>query len=428
MQPLSPSLAVTATWDRPFVPLGGGDAMLLLNLVTPITQRKSDRLPVDVAFVLDRSGSMGGDKLALAKQAIFSAVSRLTDRDRIALVAYDHEVDTLLPLLPASTTTQRTLRSVLKLVDARDSTNLSGGWLQGCGALADAVGDETTGQSAERIHRAILLTDGQANQGVVDPDELATHAQELRRRGITTTTLGVGLDFDGPFLSQLAEAGGGNFAFIEHPAQLAAFFAAELDELVSIAARGISVAIAVPAGTMLDLLNPYPTETGAGATHVAVGDLPDASEVELVAVIAFPAATTGATHGVTVRATWRDTDGTHHDESVPLAPVVAAPAVEVDAAATDAIVLEAAPIQGTARLRREAARSAQHHDYAAVATARLRMSAMLQAAPTSDRVVSEQADHLAFSPADDGPMAAADVLRLAERGFTSGRRRQPRER
>ena len=428
MQPLAPTLAVTGNWDRSFVALEGGTATLLLNLVTPTTGQKSDRLPVDVAFVLDRSGSMGSDKLALAKQAILSAITRLTDRDRIALVAYDHEVDTLLPLLPATAATRQTLRSVLNLVDARGSTNLSGGWLRGCGELADAVGAGATGQAAERVHRAILLTDGQANQGIVDPDELATHAQELRRRGITTTTLGVGIDFDGPFLSQLAEAGGGTFAFIEHPGELAAFFATELDELVSIAARAVSVAIAVPAGATLDLLNPYPSETGAGTTHVAVGDLPDATEVELVAAIAFPPATTGAAHGVAVRATWRDTDGRHHDEAVPLIPVVAAPAVEVNAAAPDPSVLEAATIQGTARLRREAARSAQRHDYAAVTTARLRMSALLQAAPTTDRIVAERADQLAFAPADDGPMAAADVLRLAERGFTTGRRRQPRER
>jgi Ca-activated chloride channel family protein len=428
MQPLTPALTVTGTWDRPFVARDGGTATLLLNLVTPATRRKSDRIPVDVTFVLDRSGSMGGDKLALAKQAILSAVSRLTDRDRIALVVYDNEVDTLLPLLPATATTQQTLRSVLKLVDARGSTNLSGGWLRGCGELADAVGDAAAGQSAERIHRAILLTDGQANQGIVDPDELATHAQELRRRGITTTTLGVGLDVDGPFLSQLAEAGGGNFAFIEHPAQLAAFFAAELDELVSIAARSISVAIAVPAGATLDLLNPYPTETGAGATHIAVGDLPDASEVELVAAMTFPPAANGSAHDVAVRATWRDTDGTHHDESVPLAPIVAAPAVEVDAAPANVAVLEATAIHGTARLQREAARSAQRHDYAAVSAAHLRMSAVLQSAPASDRIVAEQAAHLAFSPAEDGPMAAADVLRMAERGFASRRRREPRER
>ena len=428
MQPLDPTLAVSAAWDRPFVALDGGTATLLVHLVTPATQDKSDRQPVDVAFVLDRSGSMGGDKLALAKQAILSAATRLTDRDRIALVAYDHEVDTLLPLLPATATTRQTLRSVLRLVDARGSTNLSGGWLQGCGELADIVGDEATGTAPERVHRVILLTDGQANQGIVDPDELATHAQELRRRGITTTALGVGVDFDGPFLSQLSEAGGGNFVFIEQPGELAAFFATELDELVSIAARNVSVAISVPAGATLDLLNPYPTETGVGTTHVAVGDLPDASEVELVAAITFPPARTGAAHAVAVRATWRDTDGTHRDVRLPLAPVVAAPAVEVDAAPADVAVLEASAIHGTARLQRAAARSAQRHDAAAVATARLRMSAMLQAAPASGRVMAEQAAQLRFSPADDGTMAAADVLRMAEHGFATRRRRQPRER
>ncbi len=426
MQPLPFSLSVTGQWDRPFVATEGGVSTLLLDLATPQSLRKSDRLPVDIAFVLDRSGSMSGDKLPLAKQAILSAVTRLSDRDRIALVVYDNEVDTLLPLMPATAGTQQALRSVLAMVDARGSTNLSGGWLQGCGQLAGSVGDEAAGETAERIHRVILLTDGQANQGIVDPDELATHAQELRHRGITTTTLGVGVDFDGPFLSQLAEAGGGNFAFIEQPGQLAAFFAQELDELVSIAARSVSVAVSVPAGATLEPLNPYPAETGAGTTHIAVGDLPEASEVELVARLTFPSAGAGTAHDIAVRATWRDIDGTHHEVAIPIAPVIAAPAVEVYAATTDSIVLEAAAIQGAAQLRREAARSAQRHDYAAVWSARQRIGVMLSAAPASDRVMSEQADHLAFSPAEDEPMAPAEALRLAERGYASGRRRQPR--
>lgn len=426
MQPLTPTLSITGQWDRSLVATDGGVATLLLNLGTPQTIQKGDRLPVDVAFVLDRSSSMAGDKLPLAKQAILAAVTRLTDRDRIALVVYDHEVDTLLPLMPATAGTQQALRSVLAMVEARGSTNLSGGWLQGCGQLAGSVGDEAAGTAANRIHRVILLTDGQANQGIVDPDELARHAQELRQRGITTTTLGVGVDFDGPFLSQLAEAGGGNFAFIEHPGQLAEFFARELDELVTIAARTVSVAISVPSGATLDFRNPYPIETGAGTTHIAIGDLPEASEVELIAEIIFPAAGIGTPHEVVARATWRDLAGIHHEAAVPLVPVVAAPASEVDAVTADPAVREASAIQGAARLRREAARSAQRHDYGAVYAAQQQIGVMLSAAPMSPRVLEEQADHVMYSPMPDEPMAAADVLRMAERGYASGRRRQPR--
>ena len=425
MQPLSPTLSVTGHWDRPFVAHDGGTATLLLHLAAPTTAAKSDRLPVDVAFVLDRSGSMHHDKLRLAKQAILSAITRLTERDRISLVVYDNEVDTLLPLLPATAATQKTVRSVLAMVDARGSTNLSGGWLRGCGQLAGSVGDEAAGMSAERVHRVILLTDGQANQGIVDPEELATHAQELRRRGITTTALGVGADFDGPFLSQLAEAGGGSYKVIEHPGELAGFFARELDELVTIAARHVSLAISVPDGASVDLFNAYPAETGAGTTHVAIGDLPDGAEVELVTAITLPAVTVGTAHDIAVRATWRDVDGTHHEESVALAPMVAAPAVEVHAVAADETVAEAAALQGMARIRREAARSAQRHDYAGVAAARMRMAAVYDQAPATDRVQAER-DDVMFSSLPDAPMAASDVLRLSERGFASGRRREPR--
>lgn len=427
MQPLTPTLTIAARWDRPFVAADGGESALLLHIVPPAARREADRLPVDVAFVVDRSGSMGGEAIRLAKQAVVSAIGRLTDRDRVALVVYDNEVDTLMPLSHATAGTRGALKSVLSMVDARGSTNLSGGWLQGCGLLADVVAPPTGTPGAavtadERIHRVILLTDGHANQGITDPDELATHAQELRRRGITTTALGVGDGFDGPFLSQLAEAGGGNFAYIARPDQLADIFAAELDELVSIASRGVSLAVTVPAGAHLDLLNAYPTETGAGTTHIAVGDLPEGAEVELVAQVGFPSVAVGAVHSVAVRAMWRDADGTHHDEAIAVAPVVAAPAVEVEAKPADATVRETVALQGTARLRRYAARGAQRHDYAAVRDAQAQIGQMLMAAPMSDRIADEQAEQVAYASMPPEDMAAGDVLRMAERGFRGGRR------
>ena len=111
------------------------------------------------------------------------------------------------------------MRASLYKLDARGSTNLSGGWLSGCQQLAAA----SSRDDEIRLRRAILLTDGMANAGITDSVELARHAGELRSRGIATTTLGIGHDFDEFLLAEMAEAGGGNFEYLASARQLVPF-------------------------------------------------------------------------------------------------------------------------------------------------------------------------------------------------------------
>ena len=207
-------LDIVPIWEKPLVPVAGGAATLLVRIAAGRESAAGGgrRAPVDVAFVLDRSGSMAGEKLALVKEAVNVAAGHLRDADRAALVVYDNAVDTLHALQPATPRAKVALRLALHGVDAGGSTNLGDGWLTGCRELTEAAGG--TGAASEpqptRIRRALLLTDGLANVGITDPVELTTHAHELRKRGIGTTTLGVGLDFDEGMLGGLAEAGGGN--------------------------------------------------------------------------------------------------------------------------------------------------------------------------------------------------------------------------
>ncbi|MDF2759336.1 MAG: hypothetical protein K0S99_1968, partial [Thermomicrobiales bacterium] len=218
---------VEARWERPLIAAGGGATTLLVRIIAaPGDETETSRAaPLDVAFVLDRSGSMQGGKLDLAKEGVDLAVARLRDADRAALVVYDDEVDTVQPLAPATPRLKSSLRLALHGVDPGGSTYLSGGWIAGCQQLAEATTVANADATATRIRRVILLTDGLANVGILDPGMLARHAGELRRRGIATTTVGVGQDFDEGLLSAMAEAGGGNFQYVANPEGLRAFFA-----------------------------------------------------------------------------------------------------------------------------------------------------------------------------------------------------------
>ena len=120
-----------------------------------------------------------------------------------------------------------------------DSTDLCGGWLAGCEQVARFI-------EGEGLGRCLLLTDGLANQGVTDRDEIVTHARELRRRGVVTSTFGVGADFDERLLQQMADAGAGHFYFIERAVQIPDLFASELGETLDVVASGVTLTIETP--------------------------------------------------------------------------------------------------------------------------------------------------------------------------------------
>jgi Ca-activated chloride channel family protein len=146
------------------------ERFVLVELEAPPAPHQAQREPVNLAFVLDRSGSMSGEKLALAKQAIETAVDRLLPTDRFAIVCYDDRIDLVVETTSASREAKTTAIDRLRAIDARGSTDLAGGWLRGAEQVALSMA--TAG-----VNRTLVLTDGLANVGIVDPTELARHAR-----------------------------------------------------------------------------------------------------------------------------------------------------------------------------------------------------------------------------------------------------------
>jgi Ca-activated chloride channel family protein len=247
-------------------PMDGGHLVRALLDLQGDPPADESRTALNLALVLDRSGSMAGSKLAAARQAARRLIERLHPDDRVAVVAFDDEVTTVVE--PGTAADHEALDDAIATIVPGGMTNLSGGWLRARSLLAAADGHQ--------ISRIILLTDGRANVGVTDPAQLrGLAARAASDAGITTTTIGVGSGYDEELTIAMAEAGLGTSYYMERPDQATGIFEEELLGLLSVCAQNIDVRLRpTDAVETTAVLHSYPATPLPDNTLVlSVGDL-----------------------------------------------------------------------------------------------------------------------------------------------------------
>jgi Ca-activated chloride channel family protein len=209
-------------------------AYLKISLVgLPFTGAR-ERAPVNVGFVVDRSGSMAGQKLERAKQAAITAIARLDRNDIVSVVAYD---DTLQVLVPATRARDKEeIYRAIRALRPGNSTALFAGVSRGAAEVRKFL-------EANQVNRVILLSDGLANVGPSSPEALFSLGAALAKEGISVTTLGLGLDYNEDLMVGLARASDGNHAFVESAADLPRIFGLEFGDLLSAVAKDVHVII-----------------------------------------------------------------------------------------------------------------------------------------------------------------------------------------
>ena len=284
----------TVRADRQLIRAGARSRRFVCaEIQAPEAPPRPGRLPVNLAFVLDRSGSMEGNKIAHARAAILQGIRSLRDEDRFAVVAYDNEIDVVVSTTLATAAAREAAAQAVARIAPRASTDLEGGWQRGCEQVVEHL-------SAEAVGRCLLLTDGLANAGVTDHDEIVRRCAAWRERRVATTAFGVGVDFDETLLRRMADAGGGHFEFIESAVQIADFVASEVGEALAITAREAVLVVEAGEGAVVESINDFPCRRDGQAWRVELGSLFGGQCLNPVLRVTLPEGEVGSTRDVTV--------------------------------------------------------------------------------------------------------------------------------
>ncbi len=246
------------------------------------------RAGMDIVAVLDRSGSMAGEKMTMMHTTVNLMIDHLSEDDRLSLVAYDDNVEVATPLTKMTKEGKQLSRAALSQIKDRGSTNLSGGLFQGLQVLKDRT------EGKNEISSVLLLTDGLANVGITDPSQLVSQTTSLLASMNNPTSVycfGFGSDHNSQLLTSLAVAGHGTYYFMKNTDSVPPAFADCLGGLMSVIAQNIKLTITASEGVTINKVNcAFPiTEDAPHSFTIAIGDLFSEEERDVLIDLAIPA-------------------------------------------------------------------------------------------------------------------------------------------
>ncbi|MBU0484033.1 MAG: VWA domain-containing protein [Proteobacteria bacterium] len=247
-----------------------GDGTVSLALTLQANELESQVIVneknVDMVVVLDRSGSMQGNKIDDAKQAVLDLIGNLSPHDRFALVSYANEVTVHTQLMSAKDGNKEYFASAVRNIYAGGGTNLGGGLQLGIDLMIQAGTSCNAG-------RVILISDGLANVGVTDPVKLGEMARAAVSKEIVVSTVGIGNDFNEVLMTSLADHGTGNYYYLDEPGRFAEVFMREFQRSRTAAATAVEVRVPLADGVSLINAAGFPIETRSNVAVFRPGNL-----------------------------------------------------------------------------------------------------------------------------------------------------------
>ena len=258
---------VGAAADSDVLLARGGDAFVGVWVDIPEGTRAKVRAPVDLALVVDTSGSMEGAKIQAARASARTIVQRLAEGDVISVDTFsDHARTLVAPVVITPETRARVLSAIAEL-GTGGSTNMAEGLELAEMHVAQAPHDHP-------VRRIVMISDGQANVGLSSPQALGELAQRSLALGAQVTSLGVGFDYDERTLDAIAERTSGRLFHVGDPREMTATLEHEIDLLAATVADQASLEIVPAPGVVLVSVEGARIEGGPnGAVRIPLGTL-----------------------------------------------------------------------------------------------------------------------------------------------------------
>jgi Ca-activated chloride channel family protein len=282
-------MQIKAQFDREKVWYRGDSVRyLVVSVSDPGGGRPPAPVGLNIGLVVDASGSMAGRPLEFAVTAAQQMIDCLTDEDRLSVVSFDDEVKDHIIAAPMTFAGRARALQSLGTIQAGRNTNLSAGWFRGAEHIARGM--ESGGAMQ---HRVIVLSDGHANEGIVDPSELAKHASQLALRRLFSSTVGIGDNYNNHTLEAIAVHGGGAHHRAARPQEIVEVVTAELQDIRRTIAENITISLRHAPGVRIKCLNEFPLNHEDDSYICNVGSLTAGASRTAVFSVRFPSGEVG---------------------------------------------------------------------------------------------------------------------------------------
>jgi Ca-activated chloride channel homolog len=238
----------------------------------------SARAPVALALAIDRSGSMEGKPIEAVKTAVGLIVDQLTDADMLSIVTFGEHIDVL---MPASRVLNRQLiKDHVNRIQPKGTTNLYSG-------MATAAEQLLGAKTPQHLSRVLLLTDGEANEGIVEYADIIGEARSLRAKGATISTIGLGIEYNEELMGAIAKNTGGNYYYIDAIDRIPEVFEQELKHLFGTVATGVSLSLNLADGVELTHVFGHEAARGGGRASISLPDIPAGQPLSVLMQLAM---------------------------------------------------------------------------------------------------------------------------------------------
>jgi Ca-activated chloride channel family protein len=263
-------ISVSVAFDKDLIWERGRSVRYIeIDIVAPCARdsnKTTEKAPLNLALVIDASGSMSGEPIECAKTAAVGVVNALSPTSRLSIVSFASRIITHID--GASIGERKKALAAIRELTPRDSTNLGAGWIRGSECVARIM------EEYSRMHNhVVLLSDGHANAGITDPMVLAHHAEQLRSRGIVTSTVGIGDGYSSAQLQALADHGGGQLHDAQYPHEIIEVVLGELQEVQETIVEDIAVTLSFQSGLRVENLSGFPTVMSSSSALTQLGML-----------------------------------------------------------------------------------------------------------------------------------------------------------